>query len=356
MGPPFLRLGTSLLYSQVLDLFQPSSHELPMIRYALSATAALSVLSATGLASAHNGETKIYARSGSWVIHQQPKFCEINAQLPEGGQLSFAKASRGDAYLRYKIAGDMSEPYFAVNAPQVDWDFDQMRFGGRHFGMGEYGPQPDGDAIEAAFRNARQLTIRRNGEVIAQFSLTGSAKAFATLQKCADQWPDGFVPLAPPAMPMQAAPRVTEPDLKGPFPPNRAAMPINPGRWVTPRDYPTPTLRAGIEGVSRFSVAVGADGRVKQCDITQSSGDVQLDQRVCSLVLQHARFNPATDAEGTLVESIWSSAVRWQIPGPPPSPLPVPPVPADRGNADSDSNPANQEGAGEPQERTVQAA
>ncbi len=327
-----------------------------MIRFALSAAAALLTMPATGLALAQTGQTKIFARSGSWIIQQQPNYCEINAQLPEGGQLSFAKASRGNAYLRYKIAGDRSAPYFAASAPQVEWEFDQMRFGGRHFGMGEYGPQPDGDAIEAAFRNARQLTIRRNGEVIAQFSLAGSAKAFATLQKCADQWPDGFVPLAPPAMPMQAAPRVTEPDLKGPFPPNRAAMPINPGRWVTPRDYPSAALRAGIEGVSRFSVAVGADGRVKQCDVTQSSGDVQLDQRVCSLVLQHARFNPATDAEGTLVESIWSSAVRWQIPGPPPSPLPVPPVPADRGNADSDSNPANQEGAGEPQERTVQAA
>ena len=355
MGPPFLRLGTSLLYSQALDLFQSSPHELPMIRYALSATAALSTLSATGLATAQNGETKIYARSGSWVIHQQPKFCEINAQLPEGGQLSFAKASRGDAYLRYKIAGDNSAPYFAANAPKVEWDFDQTRFSGQHFGMGEYGPQPDGEAIEAAFRNARQLTIRRNGEILAQISLAGSAKAIAVLNRCAGQWPDGFVPVIPPApaMPVRTVPHVPEPDLKGPFPPNRTVMPIDPGRWVTPRDYPAMALRNEVEGVSRFTASVGADGRVKQCDITQSSGDVLLDQKTCTLVIQRARFNPATDAEAALIESSWSSAVRWEIPRRAPSPLPVPPVPADRSDTHADGDPANQEGAGEPQERTI---
>jgi protein TonB len=88
----------------------------------------------------------------------------------------------------------------------------------------------------------------------------------------------------------------------------------NPGEWVTSRDYPPGALREDLEGVTRFKLIVGVDGRVTGCQVTTRSGSDELDEATCALISQRATFSPARDTEGVPVEGTWSSAVRWEIP------------------------------------------
>ncbi|NOU02999.1 MAG: TonB family protein [Novosphingobium sp.] len=112
--------------------------------------------------------------------------------------------------------------------------------------------------------------------------------------------PPGPVP-APPPPPPKFQP-------KGPQPKGA------PGNWANSNDYPSGPLRREEEGVTRFRVTVGADGRVTSCDVTGSSGSSELDSTTCSLITRRGRFNPATNGEGQPVAGSWGSSVRWQIP------------------------------------------
>lgn len=109
----------------------------------------------------------------------------------------------------------------------------------------------------------------------------------------------------PPAPPPPPAPRVQ---------PKAATPRGNPGSWANTNDYPSRALREEREGVTRFNVSIGADGRVTSCQITGSSGHSDLDDTTCKLIQRRARFNPATDGEGQATSGSWSSAVRWEIP------------------------------------------
>ena len=111
----------------------------------------------------------------------------------------------------------------------------------------------------------------------------------------------------------------------GPLPPepvpsasftSRGATPVgSPGKWATTSDYPAAALREEREGVARFRVTVGADGRVRNCEVTASSGFPALDRAACTNVAKRARFRPATDASGAEIGGSYTSAVKWEIPG-----------------------------------------
>lgn len=112
-------------------------------------------------------------------------------------------------------------------------------------------------------------------------------------------------PPAPPAPPPPPPPR---------FQPKSPEPRGNPGRWANTNDYPSRALREEREGITRFTLSVGANGRVTSCRVTGSSGHSDLDDTTCRLMERRARFNPATDGNGAEVAGTWSSAVRWEIP------------------------------------------
>jgi protein TonB len=126
-----------------------------------------------------------------------------------------------------------------------------------------------------------------------------------------------LVPITPPSGLPSADPGPLQP-LPSPsasFTP-RGATPLgSPGTWVSTDDYPASDLRLDHEGISRFRVTVGADGRVQNCEITRSSGFPGLDRAACANVAKRARFKPATDASGATVGGSYSSSVKWEIPG-----------------------------------------
>src|SRR5690606_7423072 len=78
-----------------------------------------------------------------------------------------------------------------------------------------------------------------------------------------------------------------------------AAAPSNDvRRWITSDDYPRRSLVDGSEGLARYRLIVGTNGRVSSCEITTSTGDTLLDQTTCRLLTREARFTPATDGNG----------------------------------------------------------
>ena len=96
--------------------------------------------------------------------------------------------------------------------------------------------------------------------------------------------------------------------------PISAAPRNNPGSWVTTNDYPSIAIRLEQEGTTGFKVTVGADGRVLDCMVTQSSGHPALDSATCKNVTRRARFKPAMDGFGEKTAGSYSSSVRWQLP------------------------------------------
>jgi hypothetical protein len=60
--------------------------------------------------------------------------------------------------------------------------------------------------------------------------------------------------------------------------------------------------------------------------VTHGSGHPQLDEETCNLVVQHAVFNSARDANGRLVRETTEGVVNWTIPGHTPAPINMTPA------------------------------
>jgi protein TonB len=88
----------------------------------------------------------------------------------------------------------------------------------------------------------------------------------------------------------------------------------NPGLWVTTNDYPQSAIRSEAEGVVKFRLSVGTNGRVTGCEVTGSSGTEALDQAACAKLMLRGKFEPASDSTGALVAGSYTGAVRWQLP------------------------------------------
>jgi TonB family protein len=88
---------------------------------------------------------------------------------------------------------------------------------------------------------------------------------------------------------------------------------INAEHIMTAADYPTAALQAGDYGVVSIHLQVAADGRVSQCEVTESSGSAPLDQVTCNIALRRARFAPARDAAGLAIAGGYRTAMTFGI-------------------------------------------
>ena len=95
----------------------------------------------------------------------------------------------------------------------------------------------------------------------------------------------------------------------------KPATPIgNPANWASADDYPTRDLREGHQGITRFRLSVGVDGRVSGCTVTGSSGFPSLDAAACAKLTARGRFKAATGENGEKIAGTYASSVKWQIP------------------------------------------
>lgn len=93
------------------------------------------------------------------------------------------------------------------------------------------------------------------------------------------------------------------------------AEPTNyPARWATTDDYPKADFAGKNEGATTFLLPIGADGKVSDCRIVDSSGFPGLDKRTCELMRARAAFRPAKDGNGRAVPSFYINRVSWKVP------------------------------------------
>lgn len=128
----------------------------------------------------------------------------------------------------------------------------------------------------------------------------------------------GIVPVdITPIIPVDTGP-ATMPEVKpspsASFAVRMAAPKGSPGSWVSDRDYPSAAIREEREGLTRFRLTIGADGRVVGCEITSSSGSPDLDAATCSKVSARARFVPALGGDGMPTTGNYVGSVRWVLP------------------------------------------
>lgn len=127
-------------------------------------------------------------------------------------------------------------------------------------------------------------------------------------------------PLLPPIVPQQVG-EIVAPKADPPTPPVEKPRTVEPARakanlasYVSDEDYPSNAVRNEEQGTTRFRLAVGPDGKVKECTVTSSSGSSALDATTCKLMKQRAKFTPARNNRGELTSDTVTSAIRWVLP------------------------------------------
>ncbi len=127
---------------------------------------------------------------------------------------------------------------------------------------------------------------------------------------------------APPITTVRTPPPVFTPvPVAAPPPPppapvvSKAAGPRgDASRWFSPDDYPPSALRAEAQGTTAIAFDIDATGRASNCRVTQSSGNADLDETTCRLLLRRGRFSPALDQAGTPMASSSTRRVTWRLP------------------------------------------
>jgi protein TonB len=111
------------------------------------------------------------------------------------------------------------------------------------------------------------------------------------------------------------------PRIDPPVPATPPAKTVEPARakanlasYVSDEDYPSNAVRNEEQGTTRFRLAVGPDGKVRDCTVTASSGSSALDSTTCKLMRQRARFTPARNDRGEPTGDTVASAIRWVLP------------------------------------------
>jgi protein TonB len=72
-------------------------------------------------------------------------------------------------------------------------------------------------------------------------------------------------------------------------------------------------LKAGIGGTVYMRFVVGTNGRVTDCSVTRSSGNVELDETTCRLIMQRFRYEPTRDAKGRAVPDVVTGEHVWSV-------------------------------------------
>lgn len=90
-----------------------------------------------------------------------------------------------------------------------------------------------------------------------------------------------------------------------------------PPRWRSGRlkdsDYPRDAGEAGTSGKVGVRYLVDVDGRVKECDVTRSSGSPALDDATCTLIVKRFRFYPSRDDRGRPVPAWLVETHEWVV-------------------------------------------
>ena len=84
--------------------------------------------------------------------------------------------------------------------------------------------------------------------------------------------------------------------------------------WFSPDDYPRAALREEAEGLVRFRLSIGPNGRVSECVVTLSAGHDRLDSATCRILKSRLRYASAVEAGGGRTAATDEGWVQWRLP------------------------------------------
>lgn len=123
------------------------------------------------------------------------------------------------------------------------------------------------------------------------------------------------VPKAPPPAPVVIAPPAPAPAPPAIHTVSQAAQAKgNPQSWVTQDDYPPSAIRDGKQGSVGISFTINEQGRIENCQVTQSTGSSDLDEAACRLVTRRGKYAPAKDQGGNPTKQSAALRFRWVLP------------------------------------------
>jgi len=149
----------------------------------------------------------------------------------------------------------------------------------------------DGDEFLEAFAKSGAMGIFMGDTRLGVFDLTGTRAAVGALRRCAIESHKRYPP--DPFRKFRTATSAAGGNIAV-----SAGARANLASYVTDSDYPASAVERGEQGTVRFTLAIGADGRVTGCTVTGSSGSAVLDSTTCRIMRSRARFTPARDSNG----------------------------------------------------------
>ena len=232
--------------------------------------------------------------TGSWRVSENgPAACSLSRIYP--------------GYERVELLLDADrevEIRIHSTAPQTEGE--SLEVNGKLYPGGAEGwDLGEGDAFLAALEAAPAIELRGPGGAVDSFPLDGFQEAAARLRQCVEPL---RVQVEAERQEALAAEAVPLPAVKA-----RARARGNVAGLLSDDDYPAFALRDEIEGTTGFRLRIGADGRVKGCTVTSSSGSLGLDVVTCRLMRSRATFAPARDRRGRAIEDHVSSRITWRI-------------------------------------------
>ena len=99
-----------------------------------------------------------------------------------------------------------------------------------------------------------------------------------------------------------------------------APVPLSPETWPRNTEWLCDWHACDEGGSVRFALAVTPEGRVRTCEILESSGNMRLDENTCRLLIRYARFAPARAKRGRAVAGRYVQWMHWKVPEAPASP------------------------------------
>ena len=98
---------------------------------------------------------------------------------------------------------------------------------------------------------------------------------------------------------------------------------------ISDRDWPDGDFAPGRKYVVGLRFTVMPNGRVRNCQVTRTSGSAVLDRTTCRLLETRMRYEPARNAEGRPVPQVIPGTHDWDVAPAPPDVWVEPTIPDD---------------------------
>lgn len=170
----------------------------------------------------------------------------------------------------------------------------------------------DGREFLNDFAGSAVVVLEMGHVRLEAFNLQGTRAVMQRLQACSvASWrrypPDPFAGRGQPSPSIN--PSVSSPRN---IPAQRARANLN--SYFSVDDYPAEALRQNAQGTTGFSLTIGPNGRVSNCQVTSSSGSAVLDAAACRILMSRARYTPARDSNGNPIAGHDFGRVTWRLP------------------------------------------